>query len=178
MKSAALLKAVYKDCLERGYVQIGDNLYPPTHPQAIAHLAAKTARKPRTSIKKTGWIDDDRNIKNKQAKKDMFIMLIEKELQLDIWPEFYFSTERLYRFDYAIPTMANSVQLKIAIEQEGGIWAKGNSGHSSGTGIQRDMSKNNLAISQGWVIIRRTPDQMLTSETIKLIRSLINQKAK
>jgi hypothetical protein len=100
----------------------------------------------------------------------MFVMLLEKELGVEVWPEFHFSTERLYRFDYAIPVLKDEIVIKVAIEQEGGIWSKGNSGHSSGTGIQRDMDKNNLAISQGWVIIRRTPDQMLTSETIGLIR--------
>jgi hypothetical protein len=31
MKSATLLKAVYKDCLERGYVADGNDLYPPGH---------------------------------------------------------------------------------------------------------------------------------------------------
>jgi hypothetical protein len=176
MKSAALLKAVYKDCLERGYVLVGNNLYPPHHPAAIAATEIRNKRKPRVTNTKIGWIDDTRNIKNKACQKDAFMMLIGKELGVEVWPEFYFSTERQYRFDYAIPTMANSPQLKIAIEQEGGIWAKGNSGHSSGTGIQRDMDKNNLAISQGWAIIRRTPDQMLTSETIELIRSVINRK--
>jgi hypothetical protein len=176
MKSATLLKAVYKDCLERGYVADGDMLYPPNHPAAIAIKERASKRKPRTTHVKTGWIDDTRNIKNKE-KRDMFVMLLEKELGVEVWPEFYFSTERLYRFDYAIPlNPSNSGSLKIAIEQEGGIWAKGNSGHSSGTGIQRDMDKNNLAIAQGWVIIRRTPDQMMTSETIELIRSVIDQK--
>lgn len=176
MKSAALLKAVYKDCLERGYVADGDKLYPPNHPAAIAITEVRSKRKPRTTHIKTGWIDDTRNIKNKEQ-RDMFVMLLEKELGVEVWSEFYFSTERLYRFDYAIPILPNKVQLKIAIEQEGGIWAKGNSGHSSGTGIQRDMDKNNLAIAQGWVIIRRTPDQMMTSETIELIKSIINQKS-
>jgi len=176
MKSAALLKAVYKDCLERGYVADGDDLYPPSNPKAIAIMEARSKRKPRTNHIKTGWIDDTRNIKNKEQ-RDMFVMLIEKELGVEVWPEFYFSTERLYRFDYAIPLKPrNSGELKIAIEQEGGIWAKGNSGHSSGTGIQRDMDKNNLAIAQGWVIIRRTPDQMMTSETIELIKVLMKQR--
>lgn len=173
MKSAALLKAVYKDCMERGYVADGDKLYPPDHPVAIAVRERLPKRNPRTTHNKTGWIDDTRSIKNKEQ-RDMFVMLIEKELSVEVWAEFFFSTERLYRFDYAIPVLKDGTVVKVAIEQEGGIWAQGNSGHSSGTGIQRDMDKNNLAISQGWVIIRRTPDQMLTSETIELIRSVIN----
>jgi hypothetical protein len=170
MKSAALLKSVYKDCLERGYVLIGDQLLPPA--VAAARGLDKPKKKTRTKfVNKTGWIDDDRNIKNKAATADMFMRLVKIELDVDVWPEFYFSTERAYRFDYAIP------EYKIAIEQEGGIWAKGNSGHSSGTGIQRDMNKNNLALSQGWVIIRRTPAEIKEpGETIELIKSVIKQR--
>jgi len=168
MKSASILKAVYKDCLQRGYILIGDQLLPPA--VAAARGLNKPKKKSRVITHKTGWIDDDRNIKNKSAAMDMFIRLVNIELSVDIWPEFFFSTQRLYRFDYAIP------EYKIAIEQEGGIHLKGNSGHSSGTGIQRDMDKNNLAISQGWVIIRRTPDQMCTIETIELIKSVIKQR--
>ena len=176
MKSSSILKAVYKDCLDRGYVLIGDNLYPPGH-AAVLDLV-KPKKKKRVTTHKTGWIDDDRNIKNKAAAADMFMRLVKIELGLDVWPEFFFSAERLYRFDYAIPVLnsTNSTMLKIAIEQEGGIHMKGNSGHSSGTGIQRDMDKNNLAISQGWVIIRRTPADLCTSETINLIKAIINQK--
>jgi len=176
MKSATILKAVYKDCLDRGYVLIGDNLYPPGH-AAVLDLV-KPKKNKRATIHKTGWIDDDRNIKNKAAAADVFIQLVNIELDLEVWPEFFFSAERLYRFDYAIPVLnlSNSTPLKIAIEQEGGIHMRGNSGHSSGTGIQRDMDKNNLAISQGWVIIRRTPADLCTSQTIQLIKSVIMNK--
>jgi len=175
MKSASILKAVYKDCLDRGYVLIGDQLLPPA--VAAARGLDKPKKKTRAKyVNKTGWIDDDRNIKNKAAAIEPFMRLVQMELQLDVWPEFFFSTERLYRFDYAIPINPNSVQLKIAIEQEGGIHMAGKSGHSSGTGIQRDMDKNNLAIAQGWVIIRRTPTDLCTLETINLIKSVINQR--
>lgn len=170
------MKAVYKDCIERGYVLVGDKLHPPDHPAAIAYHAARSKRKKRAkNLKKTGWIDDERNIRNKELQKDTFIMLMEKE-GIDCWPEFFFSTERQYRIDYAIPTMANSPQLKIAIEVNGGVWLKGNSGHSSGKGILRDYEKANMLQSLGWKLITITPDQMLTSETIELIKSLINQK--
>lgn len=169
MKSAALLKSVYKDCLERGYVQVGDNLYPPTHPAAISFHEARSKRKPRTIHNKTADIHDTRNIKNKEQ-RDTFTMLIEKELGCEVWSEFFFSTERQYRFDYCIP------EYKIAVEQNGGIHMRGNSGHSSGTGIQRDMDKNALAASLGWTVISRSPEQMLTSATVDLIRKIIANK--
>lgn len=123
----------------------------------------------RSKALKTGWIDDSRNLKNKAKQTDPFILLVKQELGLEVWPEFYFSTERLYRIDYAIPVDQNGKELKIAIEQEGGIWLKGNSGHSSGTGIKRDMEKNNLLQSLGWRLIRRQPSEMMSLETLLLI---------
>ena len=168
----SIAKAIIQDCKDRGYVEVAGVFYPPDHPKTKE--AVKPIKRARNKSNLTGWIDDSRNIKNK-LKRDVFTMLMQKE-GLDCWPEFYFSTERLYRFDYALPTMANSPQLKIAVECEGGIWAKGNSGHSSGIGIQRDMDKNNLALSQGWVIIRRTPSGLCTNETIELIKSVIKQR--
>src|SRR5690606_20746861 len=121
-----------------------------------------------TKTLKTGDTDDTRNIKNKLKYCDSFIQFIKQELGIELWPEFYFCTERQFRIDYAIP------QYKIAIEQEGGIYMKGNSGHSSGTGIARDMEKNNLLVSKGWKLIRRQPNEMLTLDTIELIRPLID----
>lgn len=153
--------AVIKDVRSRGYVEVDGVLYPPNSEQALS-MSAKRMKRSKTI--KTGWIDDSRNIKNKEKYKDPFIQLIKQELGIEVWPEFYFSTERLFRIDYAIP------EYKIAIEQEGGIWMKGNSGHSSGTGIARDMEKNNLLVEKGWRLIRRQPSEMLTMETLDIIK--------
>lgn len=129
----------------------------------------------RSKVLKTGWIDDDRNLKNKEKYKDPFILLVKQSLGLEVWPEFFFSTQRLYRIDYAIPVDQNGKELKISIEQEGGIWMKGNSGHSSGTGIKRDMEKNNLLQSLGWNLLRVQPFQInkYPSQTIGLIKTLL-----
>ncbi len=134
--------------------------------------SAKT-KQTRSKALKTGWIDDSRNLKNKEKYKDPFILLVKQELGLEVWPEFFFSTERLYRIDYAILVNQEGKEIKIAIEQEGGIWMKGNSGHSSGTGIKRDMEKNNLLQSLGWRLIRRQPKDLVCLETIKLIKMVI-----
>lgn len=123
---------------------------------------------------KTGWIDDTLNLKNKTGKYDPFIMLVRMDLDLDVWPEFYFTTERLYRFDYAIPTGVDGAPIKIAIECDGGTHMRGASGHSSPKGIARDMDKGTLAAVAGWKLIRRTPQQLCTAETIDLIRQALN----
>lgn len=67
MKSSSILKAVYKDCLDRGYILHGDQLLPPNHPDALKLLAVKPKKKKRVISRKTGWIDDDRNTKKKSV---------------------------------------------------------------------------------------------------------------
>lgn len=156
--------ALIKEVKTRGYVEVNGVLYPPNSVQA---LSIPPKAKKRSKTIKTGWIDDSRNIKNKEKYKDPFIQLVKQELGIEVWPEFYFSTDRLFRIDYAIP------EHNIAIEQEGGIWMKGKSGHSSGTGIARDMEKNNLLVEKEWRLIRRQPSKMLTIETINLIKNML-----
>jgi hypothetical protein len=157
--------ALVKDLKIRGYVEINGVLFPPSSKEAKSIIGKP---KKRTKTLKTGDVNDTRNIKNKTKYKDPFIQFVKQELGVEIWPEFYFCIERQFRIDYAIP------QYKIAIEQEGGIYMKGNSGHSSGTGIARDMEKNNLLVSKGWKLIRRQPNEMLTIETVVLISSILN----
>ena len=155
--------ALIKDIKSRGYVEVNGVLYPPNSSKA---LSMPVKPKKRSKTLKTGDIHDTRNIKNKEKYNDPFIQLVKQELGIELWPEFYFCTERQFRIDYAIPAH------KIAIEQEGGIYMKGNSGHSSGTGIARDMEKNNLLVSKGWRLIRRQPYEMLTVDTINILNDI------
>lgn len=161
--------ALIKGLKEKGYVMIDDIMYPPNSIKSIEYKNNLKAKKKRSKTIKTGWIDDARNIRNKAEKTDAFMKLVDIELGLDVWREFYFSTKRLYRFDYCIP------ELKLGIEVNGGVWSKGNSGHSSGKGIMRDYNKSNLAQSLGWNVISVTPDQLMTSYTIGLINDLTNK---
>lgn len=162
--------ALYKDVKNRGWVEKDGVLHLPNSPEA---LAVKPRRKRRITHKKTGWIDDTRNWNNRQDRLDPFMLLIERQFRIEVWPEFYFSTERLYRLDYALPVDGRGNDIKIGIEVQGGIWAKGNSGHSSGVGISRDMEKANLLQSLGWRLIQVTPSQLMTNYTLDLIRSMI-----
>lgn len=102
MKSYAILKSVYKDCL----VLIGDQLLPPAVPAARGFDKPKKKAQAKY-VNKTSWIDDDRNIMNEDGAMDIFMRLVKIELDFDVWPEFYFSTERAYRFDNAIPVDAD-----------------------------------------------------------------------
>lgn len=51
-----------------------------------------------------------------------------------------------YRFDFAFP------DVKLLIEIDGGNWEVG--GHNTGTGHWRDCKKGNLAVIQGWYLLK------------------------
>lgn len=82
-------------------------------------------------------------------KRNGFYEKFEKEHQFDI--------KRKFRFDYAIPS------LKIAIEYEGIHSAK--SGHTTVNGFNKDVIKYNLALVQGWRVLRYTSNTYKNFET-------------
>jgi hypothetical protein len=146
---------------ERGYDFYGNRLM--TAQQAGKEgLTLPIKTKSRSKHLKTGWIDDTRNIKNKEEKLDPFIKLIMLQLKVEVWPEFYFSTERLWRFDYCLPDHM------LYIEVEGGIHSGGR--HTRGKGFEADMEKYNTAASKGWRMIRVVPSQLISESTIELIK--------
>ena len=69
---------------------------------------------------------------------------------------------RRFRHDFAWP------QYQIALEVNGGIWTRG--AHGRGTGIKRDMETSNLAAQQGWLTLSCEPKELLTVETIAMVR--------
>jgi hypothetical protein len=166
-------KAIVKDCINRGWVPDGDRIYTAAEAAALNIKPGKKKRLPKAF--RSGWIDDDRNIRNKAKYTDTFDMLVKIELRLEVWPEFYFTLEKGYRFDKAIPVAADGRVLKIAIEIQGGVWAKGNSGHSSGTGIMRDMDKATKANLDGWTLITVVPSDIekQPGKVIDLIKKAI-----
>lgn len=72
-----------------------------------------------------------------------------KFMQVTYVTEYKFSDDRKFRFDIAIP------EKKIAIEYEGLFSDK--SRHTSVTGFTMDTEKYNLAIIEGWRVLRYTP---------------------
>lgn len=146
-----------KDLTSKGFVEVDGKFYPPGSHQAVSKIVRKkvrTGNKKRESGKKSA---------KSETKPDVFVTFVKQELGIDLQQEYQFHAERKFRFDYACP------ELKIAVEQEGGIWLKGGGAHSRPQNILRDMEKYNLATSMGWKILRRTPDQLFQSETIELL---------
>ena len=71
-----------------------------------------------------------------------------KSLEVEIYREYKFLTDRKFKFDFAIPLY------KIAIEYEGGIFTGGR--HVTALGYAKDCEKYNLAVLNGWRLLRYT----------------------
>lgn len=99
---------------------------------------------------------------------DLFTALIFSEFELKCVKEYKFLPTRKWRFDYAI------VDLKIAIEVEGGAWTQGR--HTRGKGFLGDIEKYNNAACEGWLLIRVTPEKLMSSSTLNFIYRAINKR--
>lgn len=96
-----------------------------------------------------------------------------------VLPEWFFHKKRQWRFDFAF------VELKLAVEIEGGIWARKGAkkceecgevpkgGHSTGKGMLEDMEKYNAATIEGWRLLRVTPDQVQDGTALALIERAV-----
>lgn len=100
---------------------------------------------------------------------DIFCLAVRGITGAEVVREHRFHATRLWRFDYAVPAY------KIALEVEGGVWTGGR--HTSPKGFLADMEKYNAAALLGWVVVRTTPDKLLT-EGVQIVNELINQKQK
>lgn len=79
--------------------------------------------------------------------------------------EYKFLPDRKFRMDYAWPDD------KLCLEVEGGVWVHGR--HNSPQGFLADMKKYNLAAMNGWRLIRVVPEDLLKTETVKMIRTCL-----
>lgn len=126
-----------------------------------AHLFPKTRKKPEIG----GRVVTKHYPKKSDALNYIEIVLLDwcRQRGYKLYEEYVFSTVRAYRFDFAIP------DLKIACEYDGGIY-QSKSGHRSKTGVQRDIEKGNLAISEGWRVLRFSALNYITiTEELKKI---------
>jgi very-short-patch-repair endonuclease len=94
-------------------------------------------------------------------KADMEQML--KLLKIDYETEFRFHPKRKWRSDYRIKNT------KVLIEFEGGLFAQGKQGHSSVSGILRDICKYNSAALLGYTVIRIAPNHVINGQAINWI---------
>ena len=83
--------------------------------------------------------------------------------------EYRFDPVRRWRFDFA------HVEMRIAVEIEGGIWVNGR--HSRGKGMQADMDKYNRATVLGWRVLRFSTEQAERGEAIRTVLDMIQSDA-
>jgi hypothetical protein len=80
-------------------------------------------------------------------------------------PEYRFDPERRWRFDYGWPAQ------KVALEVEGGVWTNGR--HVRGAGFLRDLEKYNRATVLGWRVLRVTPADLWSAETVAMLKQVL-----
>ena len=99
---------------------------------------------------------------------DLFTVFCKSEVGYEPVREFRFHPTRKWRFDYAIPA------LKIAVECDGGVWTGGR--HVRPQGYLRDMEKFNAAAELGWIVLKFTPQQLVTRATLDTLRETIKRQ--
>ena len=72
---------------------------------------------------------------------------------------------RRWRWDFAWP------ERKLLVEVQGGIWIK--SGHTTGTGISRDIEKNNAAVLAGWRVLFVTACMIEDGRALEVIEAML-----
>lgn len=94
-----------------------------------------------------------------------------KKLVAGLETQYRFHPVRRWKMDFAWP------ELLLAVEIQGGTYSRKRSGHTTGTGTQRDYEKNNAAVLLGWQVLYfsskdlKVPYLQVTMETTKLALS-------
>ena len=86
---------------------------------------------------------------------------------IQVETEFVFASPRKWRSDYRIQGTS------ILIEFEGGLFAKGKQGHSSVSGILRDMEKYNSAALLGYTVIRIAPNHVVNGQALRWVEEAL-----
>ena len=76
--------------------------------------------------------------------------------------EHRFHDVRKWRLDYAWPAH------RVALEVDGGVFVGGR--HTRGSGWMKDAEKFNEVACLGWRVLRCTPRQLLSAETLDFVR--------
>lgn len=83
--------------------------------------------------------------------------------------EYRFHPERRWRFDFA------NLELKLAVEVEGGIYSRGR--HTRGSGFEKDAEKYNAAAMDGWMVLRYSTQQVKRGEAIRDVKRVLRNHA-
>lgn len=81
--------------------------------------------------------------------------------------------DRQFRYDFYCYIANGLRREECLVEVQGGVWLKGKSGHSSGTGITRDCEKLSLAAINGYRTIVVTPAHIKSGQAIAWIKAAL-----
>jgi hypothetical protein len=81
--------------------------------------------------------------------------------------EFKFDEKRKWRFDWLF-------EKAVAVEYEGGVFSEGPSGHTSKSGVLRDIEKYNEATLAGYAVIRITPQSVMNGLALRYVKRALN----
>ncbi len=89
--------------------------------------------------------------------------------------EHRFHPDRKWRFDYAFGVGDRSeklgVEIKIAVEVQGGIWTKGR--HTRGAALVKEWEKLNTAAAMGWRVLFVAPGKENSTEFVTLLEAAL-----
>jgi very-short-patch-repair endonuclease len=121
------------------------------------------------------WIAQAQPVRSAGGKTEAELLVEHHLTELGLVPfeaEYRFHPTRRWRFDWAVP------HLKLAVEQEGGIWVRGGGRHNRGIGYQRDIWKYNAGVSMGYAIFRFTPDDILKGRDLEVLKQWLMRSSK
>lgn len=79
---------------------------------------------------------------------------------------------RKFVFDFLVHD-TQALKRNVLVEVQGGIWSRGKSGHTSGTGVSRDCEKINLGQLAGYVVLVVTSDHIKSGYALRWIEEAI-----
>lgn len=106
-----------------------------------------------------------------KARGEEALAILLLDAKIPFQREYKFHIVRKWRFDFVIGHQPLST--KIAIEIEGGVFSQGR--HTRGTGFVKDCEKYNMAVLQGWSILRYPTHKVSTHvlDDIRMLQSRI-----
>lgn len=83
---------------------------------------------------------------------------------------------RRFKWDFAWPSPLDG-NGHLLLEVQGGTFAQGKSGHSSGMGVNRDCEKSNLATLAGWRVLAVDAKQIQSGQALRWVQEALGMAA-
>ena len=98
--------------------------------------------------------------------EEMLALLIKKAGLPEPVREYRFTKIVRSKFDFAWPAV------KLGVEVQGGTWVK--SGHTTGTGLDRDYRKLNIAQAGGWKVLMFNKQMIKSGYAVEMIKEILS----